>query len=337
MQKKWYDRGMTINVTCPFFKKCGGCLYQDLPFDTYLEKKKNFIERAFADRGLKIKTERIQTVPIHSRRRACFAFRNGKMGYNALKSHQIIEIDQCCLLVSEIETILPTLRQWTSRLKGNGDIFVLATEWGLDIHIKTNGGRPDLKLLENLAEIASHNAVARLSYNNEPIASKVNLPLPAEAFLQPSQAGEKILVDLVLRGAIGHHKAVDLFCGSGTFTKPLLKQGIKTIGYDCATDSVSLLGQNGIIRDLFRSPLLPEEMTGLDLIVLDPPRSGAKAQVEQIAKTQVPKVIMVSCNPITASRDAHILISAGWQLKSVVPIDQFTWSNHVEIVCFFER
>ena len=67
-----------IERICPFFKKCGGCLYQDLPFDTYLEKKKNFIERAFSDRGITIKTEPIQPVPIHSRRRACFAFRNGR-------------------------------------------------------------------------------------------------------------------------------------------------------------------------------------------------------------------------------------------------------------------
>jgi 23S rRNA (uracil1939-C5)-methyltransferase len=185
--------------------------------------------------------------------------------------------------------------------------------------------------------MATHKSVARLSYNDEPIAAKINLPLPANAFLQPSAAGEKILIDLVLKEAKGSQKAIDLFCGSGTFTKPLLSAGISTIGYDCAKESVSLLGNFGVVRDLFRSPLLPEEMKGLDLIVLDPPRSGAKSQVEQIVQTQIPKIIMVSCNPTTAARDAFLLISTGWRLTSVIPVDQFTWSNHVEIVCSFER
>lgn len=326
-----------MQTICPFFNKCGGCLYQDLPFNAYLKKKKNFIERSFLDRGLIVKIQPIQTVPIHSRRRVSFAFKKGKVGYNALKSHQIIEIDQCRLLVPEIVEFIPVLRQWIPHLKGEGDIFILATEWGLDILIKTNLGYPDLHLLENLAEMAAHKSVARLSYNNEPIAAKVNLPLPANAFLQPSAAGEKILIDLVLQAATGAHKAVDLFCGSGTFTRPLLSAGIATMGYDCAKDSVSLLGKNGVIRDLFRSPLLPEEMKDLDLVVLDPPRSGAQSQIKQISQTKIPKIIMVSCNPTTASRDALVLISAGWHLTSVIPVDQFTWSNHVEIVCVFER
>lgn len=328
---------MTTQTICPFFNMCGGCLYQDLPTDIYLQKKKDFVERAFADHGLKVTTEPVKTVPIQSRRRACFAFQGGKVGYNALKSHRIIEIDECRVLVPAIVSFLPTLRQWAQCLGGHGDIFVLATEWGLDIHIKTAGGRPGLPLLEKLAIMASDAAVVRLSYNQEPIVAKVPLPLPADAFLQPSLAGEKILVDLVLQAAAGNRKAVDLFCGSGTFSRPLLAAGIRTTGYDCAADSVAILGTNGIVRDLFRSPLLPDEMAGLDLIVLDPPRAGAKAQVEQIAQTQVPKVIMISCNPTTAARDAGILTTAGWRLTSVTPVDQFTWSNHIEIVCLFER
>jgi 23S rRNA (uracil1939-C5)-methyltransferase len=218
------------------------------------------------------------------------------------------------------------------------DVFILDTPYGLDIHIKPQKNE-SLSLLkrETLAKMGNNKQVVRLIYNQEPIISKVHLPIWPDAFLQPSQEGEDILVHLMLSYIKNEKKAVDLFCGSGTFTNPLLKKGIKVTGYDCAVDSVSLLGQNGIVRDLFRSPLLAEELNGLDLIELDPPRSGARLQTEQIAQTSVPKIIMISCNPQTAARDIKILTNNGWNLKHITAVDQFKWSNHVELVCLLEK
>ena len=326
---------MTENKVCPFFEKCGGCLYQDLSEHDYLAKKKNFITRAFQDYDVTPPLMPIRSVPLASRRRASFAFTRGKVGYNALKSHQIVEITECRLLKPEIVSFLPTLRGW--HLAGQGDIFVLSTDFGLDIHIRTaRSTPPDLSLLEQLAEWAKDEHIARLTYNDNPIAEKVHLLFLPDSFLQPSVEGEQILIDLML-SEIGHpKKAVDLFCGSGTFTRPLLTNGIKTIGYDCA-DSVEMLGVNGIKRDLFRNPLLSEELSDIDLIVLDPPRAGAKAQVEQIAQTNVPKIVMISCSPKTSARDCRILVDAGWQLTKVTPVDQFRWSNHIELVCILEK
>jgi 23S rRNA (uracil1939-C5)-methyltransferase len=324
---------MTHKNICPFFGKCGGCLYQDLTESDYYTKKENFIKRAFGDYGIEINLSPIQTVPLGSRRRASFAYSGGRLGYNALKSHQIIEITECCLLKSEIVDFLPTLKNWVQQLGGRGDVFVLTTDFGLDIHIKPiKKEKISLQKLETLSIMANTPEVARLTYDNEPIASKVQLPFLPEDFLQPSAEGEKILIDLVLDSAKDAKKAVDLFCGGGTFTKPLLELGFKTIGYDCSK-SVERLGPNGVQRDLFRSPLLPEELADLDLIVIDPPRAGAKAQTEQIAKTNVPKIIMVSCNPQTAARDIRILLDNGWELVKTTPVDQFTWSNHIELVC----
>ena len=96
--------------------------------------------------------------------------------------------------------------------------------------------------------------------------------------------------------------------------------------------AVVLLGQNGVVRDLFRRPLLSEELSNVDLIVLDPPRAGALAQCQQLADLPRGKIVMVSCNPKTAARDIKILTNAGWKLGTITPVDQFTYSNHVEIV-----
>ena len=329
---------MTENTICPFFGVCGGCLYQDLAPEVYTDKKTRFIRRSFSDYGLDdIPLNPIRAVPLRTRRRASFAYAGGNLGYNAHKSHQIVAITECRLLKPEIVSFLPTLRQWTGKLGGRGDVFVLSTDFGLDIHIRPDRPeKPTLEKLEVLTEFTQNPAVVRLTYQGTPVAEKVKLPILPDDFLQPSKEGEQILLDLMLDAVGSAERAVDLFCGSGTFTRPLAKRGLRVMGYD-TSDSVRNLGPMGVQRDLFRSPLLPEEMADLDLIVLDPPRAGAKAQVEQIAQTRVPKIIMISCSPKTAARDCRILTEAGWEIKSVTPVDQFLWSDHIEIVCVLEK
>lgn len=78
-------------------------------------------------------------------------------------------------------------------------------------------------------------------------------------------------------------------------------------------------------------------MAGWDAVVFDPPRAGAEAQAQQIARSQVARVVGVSCNVQTFARDAKILTESGFQLDRVTPIDQFLWSGHVELVGVFSR
>ena len=90
-------------------------------------------------------------------------------------------------------------------------------------------------------------------------------------------------------------------------------------------------------RDLFRRPLMPEELKRFDAVVFDPPRAGAEAQAKELARSTVKTVVAVSCEPKTFARDAAILIAGGYRLESVVPVDQFAWSTHVEVVGVFRR
>ena len=91
------------------------------------------------------------------------------------------------------------------------------------------------------------------------------------------------------------------------------------------------------MRDLQRRPLDPEELAGYDAAVFDPPRIGAKAQATALARTEIPRLAAVSCNPASFARDARILIAGGYRLVAVQPIDQFIWSPHVELVAAFRR
>ena len=93
--------------------------------------------------------------------------------------------------------------------------------------------------------------------------------------------------------------------------------------------------RDGGTRDLFRRPLLPDELAPFDAIVIDPPRAGAAAQIAELAQAKPPIIAHVSCNPQTFARDAATLIGAGYVLEWVQPVDQFRWSAHVELVGAF--
>lgn len=322
---------------CPYFNRCGGCVYQDMPFPDYLEKKRQFVLRAFGDYDIIPPLNDIITLPIGIRRRACFAFHKGHLGFNEPKSHTIVDINACPLLTPSLNDMVTPLRELVKNLKGTGDIFVLDTPYGIDMHIKMGKEKPNLELLETLGAFGNAHPIARLLFNNEPILQKARLPFPPDVFLQPSVIGEETLVTLMLENKGDAKTALDLFCGTGTFTRPLANAGLKVTGYDSETASIAALGTQGVVRDLFRSPLMPSEFEGIDLVVIDPPRAGARAQVENLKMTQVPKIIMISCNPSTCARESKMLIENGWHLEKVIPVDQFTYSNHIELVCVFSK
>ena len=90
-------------------------------------------------------------------------------------------------------------------------------------------------------------------------------------------------------------------------------------------------------RDLFRRPLSPQALKGVEAVVFDPPRAGALEQTRQIAASGASVVVGVSCNPATFARDARVLVDAGFRLEQVTPVDQFLWSAHIELVAVFRR
>ncbi len=328
---------MTQQTICPFFNRCGGCSYQDIPFDAYLEKKRQFVLNAFRDKSLRPEVQKIIPVPLKTRRRAGFSFRGNKVGFNALKSREIVEITDCMMLTPALAALPDILRKSPALTGRKGDIFVRDTPYGPDIHIKCEREKLTLALTEDLLTLAHETHAVRLLFNFEPILQTQSFSLLAEDFLQPSAEGEQILIDLLLNEATGCQKAVDLFCGCGTFTRPLLEKKIQTTGYDLTPNATCLLDKNGVARDLFRNPLTSEELDGIDLIVMDPPRAGALAQTTALAEGHYQKIVMISCNPATAARDAKILTDAHWHLHPLILIDQFTYSKHIEIFCVFTK
>ena len=170
-----------------------------------------------------------------------------------------------------------------------------------------------------------------------------HVALPVGAFLQASEAGEAALVEEVLAGLSGCKRVADLYSGCGTFSFPLAGQGAFVTSFEGDSTMITALNDvahdavKGQVRDLFNNPLSAKELNAFDGLVINPPRNGALPQMQQIAKSQVSRVVMVSCDPATFKRDACCLLDEGYTLERIVPVDQFTWSRHLEVVGVFSR
>ena len=338
---------------CPYFNLCGGCRYQDLSAKDYCALKLKFVQSALSAVGLNANILPMIEIGAHTRRRATFAYQNGILGFNELHSHKIVPIQSCLVLTPALEKLLPDLQQLAKHLPGSGDLAVLMTDFGADVtvipeknkvkrfHSKVHhNSAQDVVFLETITAFCQNNSIARFVYDGDILFQVCPLPFPVNVFMQPSVEGEKVLVDLVLKACQGSSKVLDLFCGLGTFTKPLAMSGKKVLGVDITSESIDALVNNGfsaVVRDLFRAPVLPEELNGYDAVVLDPARAGAKSQCEKLAMSGVQKIVMVSCNPITFARDCRILSDAGYCLEWVQPVDQFTYSEHLEMVALLTR
>jgi 23S rRNA (uracil1939-C5)-methyltransferase len=175
----------------------------------------------------------------------------------------------------------------------------------------------------------------------------IAVDLPHQSFLQPSVAGEQALQQAVMAGVGAVGLVADLYAGCGTFSFPLGKR-CKVIAVEGAKSAVAALNHaarralvsdrvTATVQDLDDAPLMPEQLKKFQAVVFDPPRAGARNQAEQLAKSIVPVVVAVSCNPATFARDARLLIDGGFRLTDLTIVDQFIWSAHVELVARFER
>jgi 23S rRNA (uracil1939-C5)-methyltransferase len=342
---------------CPHYGRCGGCQLQHWGQDPYRAWKASLVVDALAAAGLSIATPECRDAHGEGRRRVSLHVRKGKSvtaGFMEARSHALIDIDHCPVLVPALAPAFSIGRALGERL-GDCDVAVTATLTGLDVSV-----RAERKILErehaNLAGFVGSLKLARLSVNGEVIATAVpprlrigqaEVALPPGGFLQATAQGEETLAELVLEGVGKARTVADLFCGIGPFTFRLAERA-KVEAHDNDRAAVAALAAaarttTGLkpitaeVRDLFREPLVPNEMKHLDAVVFDPPRAGAEAQARQLARSAVKTVVAVSCDAQTFARDAAILVAGGYRLTRVTAVDQFKWSSHIEVVGLFRR
>lgn len=346
----------------PHFGTCGGCSIQHLADDAYAAWKREKVVRALETAGISAEVDPLVLCPPASRRRVTLsAQRVGghvQLGFNAAQSHQIVEIRECAVAVPEIVAALPDLRQLASLLASGPKPFrltVTATRTGLDIAAEDVAKIEEGKR-RKLIEFCLARGFARLSSAGEiiierekPVVMFGNVPvtLPPGSFLQATEQAEGVMAALVQEHLAGAKYVADLFAGSGTFALRLATHSRVHAVEGEATALAALdeaarrvQGLKPVVaekRDLFRRPLTAKELAPFDGLVFDPPRAGAEFQSEQIARSSVRRVAAVSCNPGTLARDLAILVQGGYRIVRVVPVDQFLWTAHVEVVALLEK
>jgi 23S rRNA (uracil1939-C5)-methyltransferase len=348
---------------CPHFGICGGCAMQHLEMSAYRSWKRNLVVEAFQRAGLADVVGELAVVPLASRRRAVLTARIHKggcaIGFHEARSHRVVDMIQCPILDPRILGSMADLRRLAELLAVGPEpvrVTVLATDTGLDVNVEDFATTVSATQRKELATLAEEADWARLTAGGEAVVMRhtpqlsldgVRVTPPPAGFVQAVGAAEATMQSLAVEAAGRAKNVADLFAGIGTLAIPLARKA-RVLAVDSdraalAALDAGLRGAQGLkpvetrLRDLFREPLSRKELEPFDCVVFDPPRAGARAQAEMLAKSKVPVVAAVSCNPSTLARDLKILCDGGYVLERAVPIDQFMFSHHVEVVAVLRR
>lgn len=349
---------------CPHAAGCGGCALQHAADDFLAAWKRELVIAALRRVGIEAEVAPTLTAPEGSRRRVKLAGHRGKkgvqLGFFGARSHRIETIESCLVARPEIVAALPRLRELAALAAPRARPIALwagVSESGLDLGVED--AKPlDLALTERVVAWAEEADVARLSWNGEILAARrppwrrhgrALVAPPPGAFQQAAEEAETAMVAFAKAALEGAGRIADLFAGAGTFALPLAETA-EVLAVEADPGLIAALEAGwraapglkrvkALRRDLFRRPLAGDELKGLDAALFDPPRAGAEAQALALAAapSTLTRLVGASCNPASFARDAALLAEGGWRLERVVPIDQFRFSPHIELIGVFAR
>ena len=357
----------TREPACRHFGVCGGCALQHYPDDLYARWKLDRLTEAVADLDPPAFMPMARTPP-GGRRRADLTLRRTRegaiVGYAQRRSHDLVDLAECPVLLPAIVALVAPLRRLVEAivpLNGEAEAVINWTDTGADMLLVHGARLPlDLPRRQAIATFAETADVARVSWGSrgkhEIVLTRrpptlrfgaVTVEPPPGAFLQASFAGEATLRAAVKAWSTGAKRIVDLYGGLGTLSLPLLPEARLTIveGSQPAVDAANaalrkatLAGvAQAVVRDLRREPMSVEELDAFDLAILDPPAAGAVSQARELAHSRISSVIYASCDPNSFAVDARVLLNGGYRLERLLPVDQFLWSTHIELIALFRR
>ncbi|MEO3998436.1 class I SAM-dependent RNA methyltransferase [Mesorhizobium sp. CAU 1732] len=354
---------LRVEPPCRHFGICGGCSLQHMEMEAYHAWKRDRVIEALAQKGIETEVGAlVPCAPLSRRRGAMTARRTDAgmlLGFNSALSHLIVDIEECHVLQPSIVENLDLLRDLAGLVSRTTQPFrfgVTHSASGLDVAVEGSGALEG-RARQTAVDFVMRSGIARLSIDGEIIvepkkpvvmAGDTAVTPPPGAFLQAVASAEDAMVGLVGDHLAKSKRVADLFSGIGTFALRLAHSSeVHAVEGDAAAlaslDRAYRFGSGlkkvtNEKRDLFIRPITYKELDAqFDGLVFDPPRAGAEDQAKQLARSQVQRVAAVSCNPVTLARDLRILIDGGYQLKRVVPVDQFLWSPHVEAVALLEK
>ena len=323
-----------VNPLCRYYENCGGCCYQHLKYEHQLKIKKKQVEEAFWKIGKMASPPVLEPIAApkvyHYRGKAQYhaeAVSNGwKIGFLDISGGDLVDIERCEIMEETINEKMRVLRE-NKQLRRNTDA--------------------QLKIWSDsfVDQASKKESIVR-------VVKGENFLVPRDGFFQANLYLTDQLVDEVCRLAATNeiNTLVDAYCGSGLFSIFLSSCAKNVIGIEISEKSVKYAQINaenagvqnvkfvhGDIEDILQEKFLPPG-NKIDLIVLDPPRIGCeKAVLKAMAAWQPQKIIYISCNPATQARDVKYLNECGYDLQSLLPVDMFPQTEHIEVIGFMTQ
>lgn len=319
-----------VTPECELYGKCGGCDMQHMDYRAQLDAKKGFVRDCLQRIG-KIEFDGdIEMIPCpqpfgyRSRARWHIDRKKRTLGFYARESHNVIDVAHCPILTPGLQSSLEYLRESTDWEMIRSDDATLEAASGEE-------GRVSIQSSE------SDEPAAELSFT---IAGET-YAFSAEAFFQANKFLIANLIDAALGDAKGS-TAIDLYSGVGLFTLPLARRFATTIAVEDNPESAILAEKNianarleniQLVAQSVEQFLRNNETTDVDLLLIDPPRSGtAKSVIPAIARLRPAMISYVSCEPSILARDLRVLIDGGYGIDSITALDMFPQTHHVETV-----
>jgi 23S rRNA (uracil1939-C5)-methyltransferase len=329
-----------VEPPCPLFGACGGCQWQHVSLEAQREAKRAIVERAL---GVPVQVI-AASAPFGYRDRAKLAVgQGGRLGFRARASHDVVDVQACPLFGETLARAYPAVRAMARGLPPETEVDVQAGRDGVHVNVgrtdPTGAGHAKREIDRLRAagvvglSLAGKNTLGEDAVD---VAEEGGAPLrvPAGGFAQVGRAANAVLVAEVMK-AVGDAPGVvlELCAGSGNFTRRLLQVATAVHASDADPGAV----ERGKKTAPGAAWALRPQAVAADTVVLDPPREGADRPTLEAAAKARRRVVYVSCDPQTLSRDARALKAAGLTLRAAVALDLMPQTHHVEVVATFER
>jgi 23S rRNA (uracil1939-C5)-methyltransferase len=353
---------------CPVYTECGGCNFQHLSYDAQLKAKGEiFTETLRRIAGIEFpETPELIASPkeLNYRNRVKLHKKGPKWGFFRLKSHKIVDIDNCPLLHPTINKVFAALKKLNlpeslhtidialdEKTKSCVAAFYLKKNKEFDWPAVIDGVS-GLKGIELWKKDPNKTKKTRIiSFGDPSVSYKVagtTILSGATMFMQANPEQNRRLVDIVLElTELADIKEIqrpvpiaDLFCGAGNLTLPMAKRAAMVIGVDSAKPAIECAKKGATKQGLTSAKFYAEEVeeskalekVSPSVVVLDPPRSGCPEAIKKIISLRPEQIIYISCAPPTLARDIKLLMVEGYKPTKAFVLDLFPQTYHIESI-----
>jgi 23S rRNA (uracil1939-C5)-methyltransferase len=344
---------------CPYLPRCGGCDWQHIEYQAQVRFKGEVVARELSHAlGIEIDPAGlVEQAPAEFGYRSRIRLRvgaKGALGFYEAASNTIVEIDSCMVAEAGMRMPAHLARSLGKRVEEIEVVRDGAREVQV-AHLKKPPTEEDLRrarnVLESDGEIAgivlragtSRSTVGDATISIE-LEDRLSIEVDADLFSQVNRAQNRKLVASVMEMAAIHESSavLDLYCGAGNFSMPAARRGARVTGVDDDAGAIAAAARNAerlkfsgaqfvAMKASATADFLHRARYRPEVIILDPPRTGALDLMAPIVKLRAASVIYVSCDVTTLARDLRVLTGAGYKIKRVRGFDFFPNTHHVEI------